>query len=435
MKIFILSTSHPYKAAGVVALDIYKGLKEIRGDEVKLVVKKWDNYSEKDIIPIDTFFSLTKARIVRKLSKILIELKIINKKKIKTNPDYNILDYDQTITYYSTKKLLKKAGFNPDVNIVLFMHNFLSFKNLYELYKATNAPILLYMMDMASITGGCHYAWDCKNYTKQCGNCPGLYSSVPNDQSHLNWKFKKKYIDKTEIIPISCTEWQFRQLQESSLFNKKEKYKILLPIDDEVLKPANKEEVRKRLNLPISKKIVFFGAVTVNERRKGFKELIEALRILKSKLRHNEISNIHLVVAGNSNEDIKDILPFDHTFLGYLSHDKLAAAFQASDVFVSPSIEDSGPMMINQSIMCGTPVVSFEMGVAEDLVHNFKTGYRAKLKDSEDLAKGLFTILNLSDQDYNLLSSNCRDYAMETFSTNVQMGKFNKLIQTLNYDN
>ncbi len=31
---------------------------------------------------------------------------------------------------------------------------------------------LLYMMDMAPMTGGCHYAWDCEKYKMKCGGCP-----------------------------------------------------------------------------------------------------------------------------------------------------------------------------------------------------------------------------------------------------------------------
>jgi glycosyltransferase involved in cell wall biosynthesis len=49
--------------------------------------------------------------------------------------------------------------------------------------------------------------------------------------------------------------------------------------------------------------------------------------------------------------------------------------------------------MINESIMCGTPVVSFRMGVAEDLIINGETGYIVKLKNIRDLANGI-------DEDY-----------------------------------
>ena len=49
-------------------------------------------------------------------------------------------------------------------------------------------------------------------------------------------------------------------------------------------------------------------------------------------------------------------IPFEHQFVGFLMGDAmLAAGYQAADVFVNASIEDAGPMMINESILCGTP--------------------------------------------------------------------------------
>ena len=59
-----------------------------------------------------------------------------------------------------------------------------------------------------------------------------------------------------------------------------------------------------------------------------------------------------------------------------------------SDVFLSPSIQDAGPMMLNQALMCGTPAVAFNIGVAYDII-NDKTGYLAKYRDSEDFCKGI----------------------------------------------
>ncbi|HEY5124202.1 MAG TPA: glycosyltransferase [Ignavibacteria bacterium] len=89
-----------------------------------------------------------------------------------------------------------------------------------------------------------------------------------------------------------------------------------------------------------------------------------------------------LLIAEREIEAIADSLPFEYLYLGYVDNTfGIASAFQAADVFVCPSIEDSGPIMINQSIMCGTPVVVFEMGVATDLVETGITGFRAKNKD------------------------------------------------------
>jgi len=98
-------------------------------------------------------------------------------------------------------------------------------------------------------------------------------------------------------------------------------------------------------------------------------------------------------------------------------------AYQMADIFVSPSIEDSGPMMINESIMCGTPVVSFNMGVASDLVITNETGYLAMLRDAHDLANGIRELLTLSDKNYQLMKKNCRQVGMEKTSENSQISK------------
>lgn len=430
MNIVILSSSHPFKKAGVVAKDLLNNFRRNSSCNVILIVKEWDNYRDNDVISIDSFFDTCYKNFYQKVKKIINRL--TKKKIVNINSEYYIHQLDQTKTFYSTQRIMNKFSFTPDVIIVLFMPNFINSINLYELNKLTKSPILLYMMDMAPITGGCHYAWDCKGYTNKCGNCPGLYSTNPQDQSYLNWQFKKKIIDNTNIIPIAGTEWQFRQLQESSLFKDKQKYKVLLGIDDELFRPANKLEVRNKINIPVEKKIILFGAVTVNDKRKGYKELIEALKILNNMLTETESKNIQLVIAGNSSKEFENTLHFKHTFLGYLSHKQMARVFQAVDVFISPSIEDSGPMMVNQSIMSGTPVVSFEIGVALDLVITGKTGYRAKLKDSNDLALGIKYLLELNEAEYKIIAENCRTMGLKLCHPKKQAEKLLEIFHKLN---
>lgn len=430
MKILILTTSHPKKNAGIVASDLFKGLNEIKGNDVRLVTKDWDKYKNKNINSIDTNFTEYKRRvfnflrrIVNKLSKILIGNNKIIDSEIKSDPDYAMLVNDQTVLFYNTERILNRAGFTPDIIIVLFMPHFLSFQNLHELNRLTNAPIYLYLMDMAPLTGGCHYAWDCKGYLGKCGNCPALFSKTEHDQSRINWDFKNKYLEKTNITAIAGTEWQYRQLQNSSLFSNKSKFKILLGIDDCMFKPGNKDEARDIFKLPQNKKIIFFGAAYFDRNRnKGFKELINALEILKTNT--IDLTNIHIAIAGNRKEELDSLFPFDFTYLGYLNHNQLATAFQAADLFVSPSIEDSGPMMVNQSIMCGTPVVAFEMGVALDLVITGRTGYLAKLKNCDDLANGINYVIKLSDNEYRTMSENCRQLALSTYTYQIQIQKF-----------
>lgn len=421
MKILILSNSHPYKSAGIVAKDLLEGLNNSQGITAKLLVRIWDRYKDNDIIPIESITTHYIKWIIRKFQGLLRRLGKSTQLQ-KYNPDYSIQDYDQTITFHNTEKILKKAGFVPDVIIVLFMQSFLSFKNLYELNKITNAPILLYMMDMAPMTGGCHYAWDCIGYTKVCGSCLALNSNHQADQTNVNYEFKKMYIEKTNIFPIVGSEWQFKQLSKSSLFKNKQKFKVLLSINESQYSPSDKIKARKELNLPNDKKIIFFGANSIDSKRKGFSYLMDALAILSR--RGDDFSKIHLAIAGQNSADFNNLVPFSYTLLGYLDHNNLPKAFQAADVYVSPSIEDSGPMMVNQSIMSGTPVVAFEMGIAIDLVHTGQTGYLAKLKDSNDFANGIKYILELEEQEYKKMSSKCREKGLNLCHSNKLVSDF-----------
>jgi glycosyltransferase involved in cell wall biosynthesis len=428
MKILILTSPDPYKTAGVVALDLYQGL--CAKNEVKVLVNAWGEYPDKNILPLNSRFFYTKSRIFRKVRNLRARINKVLSAKKKINSDYSVQDYDQSITYFSSKKILKRVEFVPDVILVLFMQKFLSFKNLKEINQITKAPVFLYLMDMAPFTGGCHYAWQCTAYEEQCGNCPAIYSNKPLDRSYLNWKFKKEMIEETDISIIAGAEWTYQQLVKSTIFKEKPKHKILLPIKANIFAPVGKTNARKILGLPLDKKIIFFGAVTVKNNRKGFNELIEALLVLDRNLPEVEKNKIHLAIAGNGSTEFIENFPFAFTMLSYLNHSELPKAYQAVDVFVSPSIEDSGPMMINQSIMSGTPVVAFEMGVALDLVITGQTGYRAKLKDSADLAKGIKYILNMEEKEYGEMSQNCRNLGLKLCHPQQQTDKFIRIFKT-----
>ena len=60
---------------------------------------------------------------------------------------------------------------------------------------------------------------------------------------------------------------------------------------------------------------------------------------------------------------------------------------------VCPSIDDEGPMMIPEAMMCGTPVAAFPTGYSLELITNGVEGYRCQKVDPDELAHGLFSML------------------------------------------
>jgi glycosyltransferase involved in cell wall biosynthesis len=117
--------------------------------------------------------------------------------------------------------------------------------------------------------------------------------------------------------------------------------------------------------------------------------------------------------------------------MGFISSQEvLAEMYQIADFLVVPSLEDSGPMMINESILCGTPVVAFDMGVAGDLVKTGKTGYLARLGDKDDLAFGIQLLLNMTSKSYEEMRVNCRNIGLSKVSYKAQISHFLEIVQT-----
>jgi len=430
MKILIITSSHPYKASGVVALDLYNSLKTINGYDVKLITKPYEKFTNPDFVSYESKIDYYISKVQRKFVALFKKIKLYKPLLTKTNRDYAIQEYDQTKTPIATKKILQKVGIAPDVIVVLFNVKFLSYKNFYELGLHCNVPILIKMADMAPMTGGCHYTWACKGYMNNCGFCPAYKSTIEYDQSRKNFKFKKQFIQRTNIVPIAGSEQQYQQLLSSTLFRNKPKYKVINSIDPDRYKPGNREESRKKLGLPLDKKIIFFGAISYNVPRKGFKELFNALEILSHDIDNELTTNILLVVAGNRLQFI-DKIKLTTKAIGYLNHDELIHAYRAADIYLSPSIEDSGPMMVRQAAMTGTPIVAFNIGNAMDFVVTGQTGYRARLYDVKDYAQGIKFILDLSDVDYKKMCEDCRTIALKLASPQAQAAKYENIFSDL----
>lgn len=388
-----------------------------KGHRSKLIVSYGDFYENEISIfkKKNRFFKLDLSLILRKV----FFGYLINTADIHYFPEWNT-------RLTSINKIKNQLDFKPDIIITYWTKYSFNQKIIYKLSKFYEAPIVSVLYDMAHLTGGCHYSFGCENYKDRCGYCPALNSNTEIDLSRITWNFKKKYIDRTHISLLAGSEDSLNEASQSGLYKNKKIYKMLGSVDENIFKPGEKYIIRNKLGIDNYKKIIFFGAANIKEPRKGFNYLVEALDILKEKYLNQtcSVDDICLLIAGRKIDNLN--LPFNHKFLGYLdTQDKLADAFRCADVFACPSVEDSGPMMVNISIMSGTPVVTFDIGVSKDLVFNNETGYRAETRNVEDFAKGLNSILSLDNIEWNCFSKNCRDLGIELCSTETQ---YNRLL-------
>ena len=138
----------------------------------------------------------------------------------------------------TANRLLSIHPFQPDVIIAHWVSNFVTAATLHDLNHMTHAPIIWYFMDMAPLTGGCHYAFDCTGYTRQCGNCPQLGEEKgAEDLSNRQWYIKWANLQETNITAVAASSWLQSQLESGSVFRNKRHEKILLAVDPQIFCP------------------------------------------------------------------------------------------------------------------------------------------------------------------------------------------------------
>jgi glycosyltransferase involved in cell wall biosynthesis len=299
-----------------------------------------------------------------------------------------------------TRALLSRLN-KPDILHLHWIAGFLSSRVIRNFFEYTGAPIVWTLTDMAALTGGCHYASDCRRYTLQCGTCPQIGLRWRQDVSYRTWSRKQCNFKELPITIVAPTQWLADRAAASSIFGSAPCVRIPLGIDAKTFCPGDQRLARKQMGLPTDKKILFFGAASLAEKRKGMRYLVDALQIIKAasspatKLLQNDL---FLLVAGPQDQAEKLGLPFPFCQVGYIGEEaELVRAYRAADVYVCPSIEDAGPMMIPEAMMCGTPVVAFNSGGAPDLIVAGKTGRLCRLANAQDLAHEIGVLLEMSD--------------------------------------
>ena len=274
-------------------------------------------------------------------------------------------------------------------------------------------PIVWTLHDMWAFCGAEHYTNDNRwREGYHSNNRPNYESGF--DLNLWTWKRKKRYWKKPIKI-VTPSKWLAKCVSESKLMHDWPVSTIPNPIDTESWKPINKRKARKQFSFSQDVSLILFGAIGgAKDPRKGFDLLLESLKKLENIPRTKKLE---LVVFGqNKNRSELDI-GFSIHYVGHLQDDlNLQALYSAADVMVVPSRQDNLPSTAIEAQVCGTPVVSFNIGGLADIIDHQTTGYLAKAYDTNDLANGISWVLD--HQETKKLRSNSQKRSIEKFSEN-----------------
>jgi glycosyltransferase involved in cell wall biosynthesis len=293
--------------------------------------------------------------------------------------------------------------------------------DILNIQQLSKSKVYTIAVDMNHFTGGCHYAWDCKGYISGCNtNCPAILDAKSKSLAKLNFETKLGNAKKGNFQIISMSEWTLNQAKKSKIYKDQIEFKnINSIIDVDQFNPNKRNIAKKVFDFDEDKFYILCGSQNLKSKRKGFHYFMEALKILEKNLTDQQKNKIVILnVSRETQNELLD-LAFEMKNIDYINDYRLLSLlYQAVEVFVNPSIEDSGPMMVSEALACGTPVVGFDMGIVTNMVITNFNGYKASLKDSEDLAFGIKKIFELSKSEYQSYSNNSYKSVLDNSSLN-----------------
>jgi glycosyltransferase involved in cell wall biosynthesis len=170
---------------------------------------------------------------------------------------------------------------------------------------------------------------------------------------HIKFLLKKvlPFYEKMERI-LTISEPAKKELIDYSGIEEEKIVSIPLGFDESIFRPMNKQEARKKLGLPLDKKIIL--NIGSEEPRKNIPCLLKAYNELEK-----ERKDTLLVRIGNKNKDYeKQKKGINILELNKIEEQQLPLYYNAADLFIFPATYEGGfafPPL--EAMACGTPVI------------------------------------------------------------------------------
>jgi len=191
----------------------------------------------------------------------------------------------------------------------------------------------------------------------------GIYATHRLDTMIYRYVAK---LDNVHLVAVSKNTK--RELVEAGVQGNKV-FPILNGVDKDMFKPMNKDYakalVEEMFKIRLGNKVLLH----VNPgSRKGTHILVKAVAMLK-KIYGNDFT---LLIVGRLDHKtyreyienmIRELKLEDNIrFLGFVENEKLPVLYNAADLTVVPSYSEGAPLVIPESLACGTPVVATNVG-------------------------------------------------------------------------
>jgi len=188
--------------------------------------------------------------------------------------------------------------------------------------------------------------------------------------------------------------------------------------DLELFRPADRDSTRQHLGLDIRDQVIIFvGRI---EPVKNLSLLIRAFAVVA-----NALPQATLIVVGRGSEEteLRRQVQSSHVenkvlFAGEIPHRDIPKWMNCADVLALTSIREGSPTVVKESLACGVPVVSTDVGDVQTILANDLVG-RVVPADDRALAQALIEVMEMAAEKPNEVREACvaaaQPYSMEAF--------------------
>jgi len=393
----------------------------------KFLYLKGTDTKDKKFVRYSKYFYFDK--ILSKFLSKIIKNRIISpyslrnfKKKYRQSSDLTIVSHCRTIN--TGIKI-----YNSNIIHLNWVADFIDYPDFFSRIQNNN-KIVWTLRDMNAFTGGCHYSCDyegkwCKQFYEGCVDCPMLSvgDNGPMIEEIFSIKYKSVSKIKDEDMKIVCPSlWVMEESKKSKLFSRFEHIYISHGVNTNIYTLMNKDETRKNLGLGIDKKIILFISDIVDDKRKGLKLLVDAIKKL-------EVKELFLITVGKKEGEIEIPDHIEMVHYGFISSDeKMAELYNCADVFVTPSLAESFGFTVAESLCCGTPVIAFKTTAITEKINEGENGYLAEFNNSISLCEKIEYFIK---NGVNKTKQSISEEAMILYSHNKMKQNYIKLYNDL----
>ena len=318
------------------------------------------------------------------------------------------------------RKGIRKADV---IHLNLLSNDFINFFEIALLSKIK--PTILSLHDFSLFSGHCsHPEEECTEWQNGCKYCSyhdkGVFP-LRYDNSKFLWKYKHFVWSHSNLQIIVPSQWLLNIANKSPMFEHCSKHMVPYGVDLNVFKPLDKEKIRKQLNIKPGSFVIFFRAL--DSPYKGLDVIREALRKIKIS---KPVCCITLNGNGLFDEFKNDIQLIEK---GWQSDpNEISKLFNASDIFLMPSLRETFGMMAAEAMACGIPSIVTKDTPLKEVTKAPKAAIAIPSNDSRSLVEAIHFLA--SDNDlYRNMSVTARELACKYYDFDKYADKLKTIYQ------